>query len=170
MIVRVTHEAAHLGVLELADLRLKCALGPAGIQTEKREGDGATPKGRFPLRGVRYRADRMARPATGLPVSVIGKTDGWCDDPSDAGYNTLVKLPYPASAEQLWRTDGVYDLIVVVGHNDDPVVPGAGSAIFMHIANQAFGPTEGCVALEREALLAVISRITEGAVLETRAA
>src|ERR1700689_2079632 len=110
----------------------RCGLGPGGVAAvaDKHEGDGATPAGAWPLRRVLYRPDRRAAPATGLPVAPLDPADGWCDAPGDPAYNRPVVLPYPASAERLWRDDHVYDLIVVLGHNDDPVVPRAGSAIF----------------------------------------
>jgi len=141
-------------------LEARCALGRGGIvaAADKREGDGATPAGRWPLRRVLWRPDRGPAPKTALPVSPIAPDDGWCDAPGDGAYNRPVKHPYPASAEHLWREDGLYDLIVVLGHNDDPPAPGMGSAIFLHVAAPDFAPTEGCVAIERadlEALLAV---------------
>ena len=96
-------------------------------------------------------------PQTGLPVSAISPNDGWCDAPNDAAYNQAVSLPYTASAESLWRDDNVYDLIVVLGHNDSPVVPGCGSAIFIHVAQPDYAATEGCVALALEDLLEVLN-------------
>lgn len=135
----------------------RCALGPAGIVAEKREGDGATPAGRFPLRRVLYRADRMAAPETGLPVSALRPEDSWCDAPDDPNYNRPVTLPYPASHERLWRDDAVYDIIVILGHNDDPPVPGRGSAIFLHVARPGYTDTEGCVALTLEDLKTVLA-------------
>jgi L,D-peptidoglycan transpeptidase YkuD (ErfK/YbiS/YcfS/YnhG family) len=134
----------------------RCALGRGGVRADKREGDGATPVGQFPFRRLLYRPDRLARPATGLPIIEIKPEDGWCDDPSDGAYNQAVPLPYPASAENLWRDDHLYDLVVIMGHNDDPVVPGLGSAVFMHIASPDYGPTEGCVALARDDLLSLL--------------
>ena len=144
---------------------VRCALGPAGIRRDKREGDGATPAGRFPLRRVLYRADRLARPVTGLPCFALDPADGWCDDPADPFYNRPVRLPYRASAEALWRADDIYDAIVVLGHNDDPVVPGRGSAVFLHIARPDYAPTAGCVAVARDDLLALLAAVDETAVL-----
>lgn len=144
------------GVLRWDGRELRCSLGRAGVTRDKREGHGATPAGIFPLRRVLFRPDRLAPPATRLPVTPLRRDDGWCDDPGDARYNRPVTLPYPASAEALWRRDGLYDVLVVLGHNDDPVVPGAGSAIFLHVARPDFGPTEGCVALALEDLLALL--------------
>ncbi len=134
----------------------RCALGRGGVRADKREGDGATPVGRFTLRRVLWRADRLERPETGLPLSPIAPDDGWCDAPEDPAYNRPVKRPYPASHEELWRDDHVYDVIVVMGHNDDPVVPGQGSAVFMHVARPDWEPTAGCVALPLPDLLRLL--------------
>lgn len=148
--------------LQAGRKRFRCALGKAGVTQDKREGDMATPAGRFPLRRVLYRADRMPPPDTALPVAAIGPQDGWCDAPDDPCYNRLVRLPYAASHERLWREDHVYDVIVVLGHNDDPPEPGRGSAIFMHVARPGYGPTEGCVALARDDLLSVLANCGPG--------
>lgn len=134
-----------------------CALGRAGLVASKREGDGGTPIGDYPLRRVLYRADRLDKPATALPVQALRSDDGWCDAPEDAAYNQQVRLPYPASAEALWRQDHLYDVVVVLGQNDAPPVPGRGSAVFLHLARPDWGPTEGCVALAPEALLEVLA-------------
>jgi L,D-peptidoglycan transpeptidase YkuD (ErfK/YbiS/YcfS/YnhG family) len=148
--------------------RVRCALGKGGIRpaAEKREGDGAGPIGAWPLRRVLYRPDKGPPPRTGLSVEAISREDGWCDAPQDPAYNRPVALPYPASAERLWRDDDLYDL--VLGHNDDPVIPGAGSAIFLHVAAPDYGPTEGCVALAREDLEALLAVAGPGDVLEIR--
>jgi L,D-peptidoglycan transpeptidase YkuD (ErfK/YbiS/YcfS/YnhG family) len=137
--------------------RLRCALGRAGIAVQKHEGDGATPAGAWPMRRALYRPDRAAPPPTRLPLQPLDPADGWCDAPGDAAYNRLVRLPYPASAERLWRDDGLYDLLLVLGYNDAPVVSGLGSAIFLHLARADFAPTEGCAALARADLLSVLA-------------
>ena len=127
--------------------RRTCVLGKGGVRPDKREGDGATPTGRFPLRRALYRPDRGPAPATALPCAAIAPGDGWCDDPADPAYNRPVRLPHPARHERMWRDDALYDLVIVIGHNDDPVRPGLGSAVFLHLARADYGPTEGCVAL-----------------------
>ncbi len=142
--------------------RFTCALGRGGIASDKREGDGATPAGTWPLREVLYRADRITAPLTRLPVAAITRDDGWCDDPADADYNRRIKLPHPARHETLWRDDALYDVIVVLGYNDAPVVPGKGSAIFMHVARPLWQPTEGCVALAPVDLRAVLAMAAPG--------
>jgi L,D-peptidoglycan transpeptidase YkuD (ErfK/YbiS/YcfS/YnhG family) len=136
---------------------LRCAIGRSGINAAKREGDGATPAGRFAMRFVLYRPDREAPPTTGLPRRPLARDDGWCDAPADAAYNRMIRLPYPASAETLWRSDGRYDLLVPLGYNDVNVIPGDGSAIFLHLAAPGYAPTAGCIALARDDLLAVLA-------------
>jgi L,D-peptidoglycan transpeptidase YkuD (ErfK/YbiS/YcfS/YnhG family) len=145
------------GEARWGEQRFRCALGPAGIRGDKREGDGATPAGWFPLRRLLYRPDRLERPPTGLPVLALSPADGWCDGSEDPLYNRQIRLPYPASHERLWRADAIYDLIVILGHNDDPVRPGAGSAVFLHLARADYAPTQGCIALARPDLLAVLA-------------
>ena len=125
----------------------RAAIGPAGIAVKGGEGDGITPRGRFPVREIFYRADRIAKPNIKLKLHAIQPDDGWCDAPDDPNYNRPVKLPYRASAEHLWRDDTLYDLVAVLGYNDDPVVPGKGSAIFLHVARPDYSHTHGCVAL-----------------------
>jgi L,D-peptidoglycan transpeptidase YkuD (ErfK/YbiS/YcfS/YnhG family) len=136
---------------------LRCAIGRSGISAAKREGDGATPAGSFAMRSVLFRPDREPPPRTNLPCRALEPDEGWCDAPADSAYNRLIRLPYPASAETLWRPDGRYDLLVPLGYNDVSVVPGNGSAIFLHVAAPDFAPTAGCVALARADLLSVLA-------------
>jgi len=146
------------GVFRLGAQAWRCALGQGGIRADKREGDGATPAGLLPLRRLLYRADRLPPPqAAGLPVEPLAPADGWCDDPSHPDYNRQVRLPHPARHERLWRDDAVYDLIGVLGWNDDPVQRGRGSAIFLHCARPDFPPTEGCIALAPADLRAALA-------------
>lgn len=144
-------------VLEWQGRCYRCALGRSGVKRRKVEGDGATPAGRFPLRRVFFRPDRVENLTTALPCRPLKRGFGWCDDPRDPAYNTLVPLPYEARAERLWRPDHLYDVIVVVGYNDDPPVPGLGSAIFLHLADDDYGPTQGCVALARADLVTILT-------------
>jgi L,D-peptidoglycan transpeptidase YkuD (ErfK/YbiS/YcfS/YnhG family) len=130
-------------------VQVPCVLGRSGViaAADKREGDGCSPLGIWPIRAVLWRSDRGPKPETAFEVSPIGQNDGWCDAVGDPNYNRPVQHPYPASAEHLWREDAAYDIIVILGHNDDPVVDGMGSAIFMHCFKPATTPTAGCVAL-----------------------
>ncbi len=147
------------GTLVCGSASYPCALGRSGVSAHKKEGDGATPVGTFPLRRVFFRAEQLDWPVTKLPVAPIDPNDGWCDAPDSPSYNQLVRMAFPDSAEYLWRDDHVYDLIVVIGYNDAPVVPGKGSAIFMHLARPGYEPTEGCVALAREDLVRVVAEL-----------
>jgi L,D-peptidoglycan transpeptidase YkuD (ErfK/YbiS/YcfS/YnhG family) len=143
---------------------LRCALGKGGVRParEKREGDGATPAARMALRRVLFRADRGPPPRCAVPVEPIAPADGWCDDPAHRSYNRPVQLPFDASHEALWRDDEVYDVIGVLGWNDDPVERGRGSAIFLHLARPDFRPTEGCVALDARDLRRVLEAGLKG--------
>ncbi|MCQ8240202.1 L,D-transpeptidase family protein [Acetobacteraceae bacterium KSS12] len=126
--------------------------GAAGIVRHKEEGDGGTPAGRFPLHRLLFRADRLLAPPGPLPREPLSPGDGWCDDPAHPDYNRQVSLPHPARHERLWRDDHVYDVVGVLGHNDDPPVPRRGSAIFLHLCRPDRAPTEGCIALEKDGL------------------
>ena len=128
----------------------------------KREGDGSTPLGRFPVRQVLYRADRGLRPRIPLPTHAIRANDGWCEDPGNRNYNRLVKLSAQSTADQLMRADHLYDVVLVLGYNDRPRVRGKGSAIFVHLARDGLTPTTGCVALHRRDLLAVLTQLRPG--------
>ena len=150
------------GLLFMGPHAIPCALGRGGRSARKREGDGATPSGTWRLLRVLYRADRTPRPRTALPVRPLKVDDGWCDAVGDRNYNRLVRHPYPASAERLWRADALYDVVVVLDHNQQPRVQGAGSAIFMHVASPGYRPTEGCVALARHHLLLVLAKARLG--------
>lgn len=157
------------GFLEMPNgARYQCAIGRGGYALNKREGDGATPIGVWPFRRVYYRPDRGKPPKTGLQVLPLSPTDGWCDAPGDPAYNRPVTLPYPASHEEMWREDHLYDIVVVLGHNDDPPVPGRGSAIFMHLARDGYKPTEGCVALTRAHLETVLAHVGDGDLIAFR--
>jgi L,D-peptidoglycan transpeptidase YkuD (ErfK/YbiS/YcfS/YnhG family) len=153
------------GMALWAGRRLSCAVGRGGVvrADAKREGDGATPAGHWPMREVLFRADRLGEIVTPLACRELMPEDGWCDDPADPAYNRPVRLPYGAHSEHLWRADHVYDVIVPLGYNDDPVIPGRGSAIFLHLARPLFTPTAGCVALALADLLALLREAAPGA-------
>ncbi len=139
----------------------RCAIGKNGfIEGERTEGSGTTPVGEFPLRECLYRADRLKAPLTVLSLLPIAKDDGWCDDPDHPQYNQPIKLPFEFSHETLWREEHVYDIIVPIGYNDDPIYIGEGSAIFFHIAKPDYSPTEGCVAVSMEDMLYILENIT----------
>lgn len=154
------------GLFRLRGLCFRAALGAGGVRADKQEGDGATPAGLLPLRRVLYRADRGPRPRAAVPVQPLAPDDGWCDDPAHSDYNRPVRLPHPARHERLWRADAVYDIVAVLGWNDDPVVARRGSAIFLHLAGPDWAPTEGCIALAPADLGAALEAGLTGIVVE----
>lgn len=161
IIERMMFRVSPDNVLKCNDLMMRCVVGRNGIvdATEKVEGDGCTPAGKWSIRQVFYRSDRFAfaNAEIGLKAKHIEPDHGWCDDPNDEKYNKFVKLPYTASCESLWRDDHRYDCVVVLGYNDSPVIRGKGSAIFLHIADECWRKTAGCVALSKEDLQSLLS-------------
>lgn len=150
------------GSLILGGQIFRAALGRAGVHPNKIEGDHATPAGLLPLRRVLYRADRLSPPECAVALEPLAPSDGWCDDPNHPDYNRQIRLPHEANHEDLWRADAIYDVVGVLGWNDNPVQRGRGSAIFVHLARADYSPTEGCVALSLADLLRVLAAgITE---------
>ena len=143
--------------LLIGTLRVAVVLGAGGVRADKCEGDGATPTGLLALRRVLYRADRGPAPACAVPREALAPDDGWCDDAGHPDYNKMVRLPHPARHERLWRDDGLYNIIGVLGWNDDPVLRGRGSAIFLHTAHPDGRLTAGCIALAPDALRQVLA-------------
>lgn len=160
--MRSFHRAATTGNLQFGGRSFACALGRSGITTQKREGDGASPAGAYTLLCGFYRADRMAKPATQLPMRPMLELDGWCDDVRDARYNQLVTRPFAGSHEALWREDQLYDVVVVLDQNIHPRIPAGGSAIFFHIAAPGFTPTEGCIAVSHATMRHALTFVRRG--------
>ncbi len=141
-------------------LSLPVALGRGGIKADKREGDGATPKGTFRPVRLWWRADRHPRPRTFLPVRAIAPADAWCENPASRRYNQPVRLNEADSAgDRLRRDDDLYDFIIEIDHNTRPRIAGRGSAVFLHLARENFGPTAGCVAMTKPAMLRLLERL-----------
>jgi len=147
------------GVLLAGHLAIPVALGRGGILTNKREGDGATPRGRFRLVRLWWRPDRSPRPATALPSRRIGPQDAWCEDPSDRRYNRHVLVPADGAGDRLRRADHLYDFIIEISHNARPRVTRRGSAVFIHVARLGFAPTAGCVAMTRSRIRHLLERV-----------
>ncbi|WP_148210696.1 L,D-transpeptidase family protein [Beijerinckia indica] len=150
-------------------LVLPCALGKTGIKARKREGDHASPLGTYRLLGGFFRADRMPRPRSLVPLRVLRPDMGWCDDTRSFLYNRPMRLPAKVksklSHEVLWREDHLYDLMIILDHNQCPRVRGHGSAIFLHCARPDFVPTEGCIALPLPVLRKLLPRLSRGCTL-----
>ncbi len=147
------------GRLTAGNLVISCALGRSGTARAKREGDGASPVGRFRILQAFYRADHGPRPRTGLPLRAIRPRDGWSDDVRDRRYNRLVPLPCPTSHEKMWRDDRLYDVVLDIAWNRGPIKKGRGSAIFLHLARPGLLPTEGCVAVDKRTIRRLLERI-----------
>lgn len=162
----VIHVDSAAGRLSFGALEMACTLGRGGVCVayEKREGDGCTPLGNWPLRGVLFRPGKVGPPTIQLPWRWVREGDGWSDDPADPAYNRPVHLPRRSSAESLLREDDAYDVIVVLGHNDAPPVPELGSAIFLHLSEGR--PTAGCIAIERSDMMKLLPLLSPGDTVE----
>jgi len=147
------------GYLKYKNLKFRCALGKGGAKKKTMEGDNITPKGIFKIIKIYYRPDRIKKIKTLIKKIKIKKNMGWCDDPNSRFYNKLINLPTKYSHEKLYRNDSLYDLIVVLSYNTNPIIKNRGSAIFMHIANNSYKKTKGCIALKKEHLIEIISKI-----------
>ena len=146
--------------LFIKEEKLQCAIGLNGLTENKREGDLSTPVGTFRFDRIYYRADRLGNLKFLINSSIINKNDGWCDDQKSDLYNQHIQFPFQGSAEHLYRDDHIYDIICVLNYNTSPVIPGRGSAIFLHVAKPDFLGTEGCIAIEKEALIEIATNLT----------
>ena len=146
--------------LSYNEYKAKCALGKRGIGYKKREGDLITPKGQYRIKYLLYRRDRIKKIKTKLTRLSINKNMGWCNDSKSKNYNQLVKLPFKFNHEKLYRRDNIYDLILVLNFNMNPIKKNKGSAIFIHIAKKKYNKTEGCVAINKKMFLRIITKIT----------
>jgi len=147
--------------LKYKNFRFRCALGKAGIGKKKKEGDNITPKGLYKIVKIYYRKDRIKKVSSKFKLIKITKNIGWCDDPNSEKYNQIINLPTKYSYEKLYRKDNVYDLILVLNYNMNPVIKNKGSAIFIHIAKREYQQTQGCIALKKDNLLKLISKINK---------
>ena len=146
--------------------KAKCAVGKRGISIKKKEGDFITPKGTFKIREIFYRKDRVQNLITRIKKTVIRKNMGWCDDPKSKKYNKLIYFPFKHSAEKLYRRENIYDIILVLNFNMNPVKKNKGSAIFIHVAKKNFQPTQGCIALNKFELIKLVKSIKINTVIK----
>jgi L,D-peptidoglycan transpeptidase YkuD (ErfK/YbiS/YcfS/YnhG family) len=147
------------GHLKYKNLKFRCALGSAGVKKKTKEGDNITPKGIFKIIKIYYRPNKIKKIATLIKTIKIKKNMGWCDDPKSRFYNKQIKLPSKLSHEKLYRSDNLYDLIAVLNYNTKPIIKNKGSAIFIHIAKKSFSKTKGCIAVKKEDLIYLLSKI-----------
>jgi L,D-peptidoglycan transpeptidase YkuD (ErfK/YbiS/YcfS/YnhG family) len=145
--------------LKYKNFRFRCSLGKAGIKKKEKEGDNITPKGIFKIICIYYRSDRIKKITTPLKKIKIKKTMGWCDDPRSSFYNKEIKIPNKFNYEQFYRKDNLYDIIVPLNYNTNPILKNKGSAIFIHIANNNYKPTAGCIGIKKSNLIKLLSII-----------
>ena len=147
------------GYLNYKNFKFRCALGKNGIGQKKREGDFVTPKGKYKLIKIYYRADRIKKVRSPLKKIKIKKNMGWCDDVNSKYYNKQIEINKKISHEKLYRKDSVYDIVVVLNYNLNPIIKSKGSAIFLHVAKKNYNKTQGCIALKENELLYLVSKI-----------
>tara|TARA_X000000368_G_C22903884_1_gene655369 strand:- start:152 stop:643 length:492 start_codon:yes stop_codon:yes gene_type:complete len=151
--------------LSFNNYKVNCAVGKRGIGIKKREGDQITPKGKFKIKYILYRKDRIRNLKTKLPKIIINKKMGWCDDPKSTSYNKLIKLPFKYNFEKLYKKDNTYDIILVLNYNSNPVKKNKGSAIFIHIVKKNYKKTAGCIAVNKKDLKKIIKKINKRTVV-----
>jgi len=147
------------GYLQYKNLKFRCALGKAGIKKKEKEGDNVTPKGTFKITKMYYRPDKIKNITSLVKKIKIKNNMGWCDDPSSNLYNRQIKLPNKFGHEKLYRKDNLYDLILVLNYNINPIIKNKGSAIFIHVAKNSYKKTKGCIALKKKHLIELVSKI-----------
>lgn len=151
--------------LYIDNYRLKCAIGKRGISRKKKEGDKITPQGKFKIKAILYRKDRVLLNNTKITKLVINKRMGWCDDPMSINYNKLIIFPQKYHAEKLYRSDNIYDIVLVLNYNTSPIIKNRGSAIFIHIAKRKYESTLGCVAVSKKDLKMIVKKINKSTVV-----
>lgn len=154
--------------LVFKNLKFRCALGKNGIKKKIKEGDLITPKGIFSLKKVYYRKDRIKNLKTKLKKIKIKKNMAWCNDPKSEFYNKEIKLPSRYNYEKLYRKDKVYDIIITLDYNTNPIIKNKGSAIFIHIAKKKYEPTAGCIALKKKDLIELLKNIKKNTKIKIR--
>jgi L,D-peptidoglycan transpeptidase YkuD (ErfK/YbiS/YcfS/YnhG family) len=160
--VRAGSGARTRGLLTAGPQAWPVALGRGGILADKREGDGATPRGRFRLVRLWWNPERGLRPTTRLPVRRIAADDAWCEDPADRRYNRPVKMATNGAGDRLRRADHLYDLIIEIDHNTRPRIARRGSAVFIHLARPGLAPTAGCVTMPKSRLRRLVGQVGAG--------
>ena len=148
------------------DYKVKCAVGKRGIGAKKREGDLITPKGKYKILYIFYRADRVTSFKSKIRQIKIKKNMGWCDDPRSKDYNKLIRLPFKFRSEKLYRKDNIYDVILVLNYNINPIRKAKGSAIFIHISQNNFSPTKGCVAIKKAEIKKLVKKIDKKTIIK----
>ena len=145
--------------LTFKQFKVKCALGKRGIGLKKKEGDLITPTGQYKIKYILYRKDRIKKIQSKLRKIIINKNMGWCDDPRSKKYNKLINLPFNGNYEKLFKKENIYDIILVLDYNMNPIRKNKGSAIFIHVAKRNYEKTKGCIAIKKVELLKILKEI-----------
>ena len=154
------------GSLKFKNLKFKCALGKAGIGVKKIEGDNITPKGTYRIIRIYYRKDRIKKLSSKIKLVKINKKIGWCDDPKSKKYNKQITLPYKYNHEKLYRKDNIYDIVLVLNYNSNPIIKNKGSAIFIHVARKNYNRTKGCIAIKKKNLMRIVNLLKKDSVVK----
>jgi L,D-peptidoglycan transpeptidase YkuD (ErfK/YbiS/YcfS/YnhG family) len=149
----------------LNDLRFFCVIGKNGLTNDKIEGDWKTPIGTFPIRKIYTRKDKVKDFKCFYNLIEINPKMGWCDDSNDINYNKEIQLPYNSNYEKLYRDDDLYNIIVVLGYNDNPIIKEKGSAIFLHVGDN-IKYTKGCIAMKQNDLIQLLSSLKKETKIE----
>ena len=152
--------------LTYKNYKVKCTIGKRGIGYKKKEGDQITHLGRYKIKYILYRKDRVKKINSGIKTIEITKNMGWCNDPNSKQYNKIIKLPSAFSYEKLYRRENIYDIILVLNYNMNPAKKNKGSAIFIHIAKKNYKKTEGCVAIKKVELLRLLKFLRSGTIVK----
>jgi len=139
--------------------KFKCSIGKGGILSRKKEGDLATPRGIFKLGLLYYRKDRNKKINCSIKKKIIKKNTGWCDDNKSKYYNREITLPFKYNAEKLYRKNNSYDLLINIKYNFNPIIKGKGSAVFLHLCDTKYKPTQGCIAILKKDFLKILPKI-----------
>ena len=146
--------------LIVGDFKFKCCIGKKRVKKHKIEGDKSTPKGIFTLGTLYYRKDRVLKPSTNLKTKIIKSNIGWCNDSKHKFYNKEIKIQKKIRYEKLYRKDHKYDYLIVINYNVKKILPGKGSAIFIHLTKNYY-PTAGCIALKKKDFLILVKLINK---------
>ena len=164
--------------LKVGNQVFPCQIGAGGLENavKKTEGDKTTPIGKWRLKSVYYRSDKVLRPIIKnkmFKINKITENCGWCDDPKSHHYNKYInveKNPYlkKINFEKLWRDDQAYDLVIETSCNTSPIIKGKGSAIFVHCSFSDSRETAGCVSVMKKDLILLIKNISNKVYLEIK--
>lgn len=154
------------GYLKFKNLKFKCSLGKAGIGVKKIEGDNITPKGTYRIIRIYYRKDRIKKLSSKIKLVKINKKIGWCDDPKSKKYNKQITLPYKYNHEKLYRRDNIYDIVLVLNYNINPIIKNKGSSIFIHVARKNYNKTKGCIAIKKKNLMRIVNLLKKDSVVK----